>query len=268
MKFIHLTDPHLTASGDLFEIDVDARLRAAVASINTHHADATLVMITGDIAHWGEVGAYIRARTILGELVMPWYPLIGNHDIRDAYLAEFPNAPRNDNRQACFRIDTDAGTFLALDTQVEGTHAGRIDDQQLAWLKGQLSAATGDIFLFMHHPPMSSGIAALDRIKLQNPDDLMAVLNAHPGRLRHLFFGHMHRAFHGSWRGIPFSTVKSTAHQVVAELNDDGPLISSREMPGYAVVLLAAESVAVHDVSFIEEDKAFTYERDRGRPEM
>lgn len=268
MKFIHLTDPHLTAAGDLFEIDVDARLRAAVTSINTHHADATLVMITGDIAHWGEVGAYTRARAILGDLVMPWYPLIGNHDVREAYLSGLPEAPRNDDGQACFRIDTDAGTFLALDTQVEGTHAGCIDDKQLVWLKGEFAATTGDVFLFMHHPPMPSGIAALDRIKLQNPDDLSTILDARPGRLRHLFFGHMHRAFHGSWRGIPFSTVKSTAHQVVAELNDDGPLISSREMPAYAVVLVTTESVAVHDVSFLEEDKAFSYQRDRGRPEM
>lgn len=265
MKFIHLTDPHLTASGSLFEIDVDARLRAAVASIAKHHADAALCMITGDIAHWGEPEAYERARSALGGLPMPWYPLIGNHDVRDAFFAGLPDTPRDGAGRACYRLDVDAGRFLVLDTLTEGTHAGLIDAEQLAWLETEIAASKSDVFLFMHHPPMPSGIAGLDNILLNNPYDLAHVLDAYPGRVRHLFFGHMHRAFHGSWRGIPFSTVKATAHQVFPTLEKGRPLVSSREMPAYAVVLVSAESVAIHDVSYLEEDLAFDYDRNAGR---
>jgi len=123
------------------------------------------------------------------------------------------------------------------------------------------------VFLFMHHPPMLSGIKALDNIRLQNCDDLLAVLSQHPGKVRHLFFGHMHRPFHGSWQGIPFSTVKSTAHQVVADINVDKPLVSSREMPAYAVALISSDTVAIHDISYLEEHTAFAYDRENGRPE-
>lgn len=266
MKFIHLTDPHLTASGSLFDIDVDARLRDAVTSINAHHSDATFTMVTGDIAHWGEPGAYARAQEILSTLAMPWYPLIGNHDDRDAYFSGLSNAKSDDTGKACFVVNNDAGTFIALDTLTEGTHAGQIDGAQLQWLDHELSRAPGDVFLFMHHPPMLSGIQALDNIRLQNSNDLLALLSRHPDKVRHLFFGHMHRSFHGSWQGIPFSTVKSTAHQVVADINADKPLVSSRETPAYAVVLISSDTIAIHDISYLEEHTAFAYDRESGRP--
>lgn len=267
MKFIHLTDPHLTASGSLFEIDVDARLRDAVTSINANHSDAKFVIISGDIAHWAEPGAYDRAREILGALTMPWHPMIGNHDDRGAYFEGLPHAASEISGRACFVLDTEVGPFVALDTLTEGTHAGQLDRAQLNWLDEQLGKATKDLFLFMHHPPMLSGIQALDNIRLQNSDELWEVLTTHSGKVRHLFFGHMHRSFHGSWRGIPFSTVKSTAHQVVADIDVDKPLVSNREMPAYAAVLISDDTVAIHDISYLEEHTAFTYNRENGRPE-
>jgi Icc protein len=266
LKFIHLTDPHLTAAGELFNIDVCGRLRLAVASINEWHQDAEMVMVTGDIAHWGESGAYEFASEIFGELTMPWYPLAGNHDEKPAYFNGMANAPRDENDRTCYKLQTSAGLFLALDTTVDGTHAGELDDAQLAWLDQQLGATDDSAFLFMHHHPLTSGLMALDRIRLKNNDALANVLDLHPGSVRHIFFGHMHRSFHGSWRGTPFSTVKSTAHQVSPRLNIDEPLVSSSEMPAYAVVFIDDEAVCVHDISYLEFDKEFGYDRDDGKP--
>lgn len=266
MKFIHLTDPHLTAAGELFDINVNERLRKAVTSINQHHSDADMVMITGDIAHWGEPGAYEHAAKIFGDLSMPWYPLAGNHDEKPAYFDGLPSAPKDDGDRTCFKLETPAGDFLVLDTTVDGSHHGELDDHQLSWLDQQLAVSDEAAFLFMHHPPMTSGLPSLDRIKLKNSDALAVVIDRYPGQVHHLFFGHMHRTFHGSWRGLPFSTVKSTAHQVTPVFDPGLPLGSSREMPSYAVVLIDDEAVCVHDVSFLEEDTAFGYDRDNGKP--
>lgn len=47
MKLIHLTDTHFVRPGlRLFGLDPQARLDAAVDDINTHHANADLVVIT------------------------------------------------------------------------------------------------------------------------------------------------------------------------------------------------------------------------------
>lgn len=265
MKLIHLTDPHLTADGALYGIDVDARLHDAVASINRDHGDAEIAMITGDIAHWGEPGAYLRAKDALGNLVMPWYPLIGNHDVRAAFLSGFPDVPHTSANQVFFRLDVSAGHFFVLDTVIEGVHFGEIDSAQLEWLDQELSSVDGNAFLFMHHHPMVSEIVSLDRIRLQNADALAEILGRHPGKVRHLFFGHMHRTFHGSWRGLPFSTVKSTAHQVYPSFTDPSDLVASREHPGYGVVTITEDTVGIHDISYLEDEKKFIYDRDDGK---
>ena len=41
-------------------------------------------------------------------------------------------------------------------------------------------------------------------------------------------------------------------------------LRSSSEMPGYAVAMITAESVAIHDISFLEEHTTFENAREFG----
>ncbi len=265
MKFIHMTDPHLTASGTLFEIDLVQRLQEAVEVINRDHADAELVMITGDIAHWGEPRAYDKFKHALAPLTMPYYPIFGNHDERGAFLAAFPEVPHTNDNQVYFRLPVPVGDFIVLDTVVDGAHYGEIADPQLRWIDETLADVDGNAYLFMHHHPMISGIQSLDRIRLQNADALAMVLEKHATKVRHLFFGHMHRSYHGSWRGLPFSTVKSTAHQVYPSLIDPSEMGASRELPSFAVVLLDEETVGIHEISYLEEDKFFEYDRDAGR---
>ena len=116
----------------------------------------------------------------------------------------------------------------------------------------------------MHHAPMVVGIEEMDRIRLRNSDDFVAVIEGF-NKIRHLFFGHLHRACHGSWLGIPFSTVRAVAHQIALNLKPAAPLFGSGENPAYAVVLVSDEAVVIHDHSYLEEDNIFPY--DRGFPE-
>jgi hypothetical protein len=116
----------------------------------------------------------------------------------------------------------------------------------------------------MHHPPLDCGLEGLDNIRLMNADVLADVFARNPGKVRHMFFGHMHRPFHGAWRGVPFSSVKSTAHQTAPIFGAGVKLRSSIEMPGYAVAMITAESVAIHDISFLEEHTTFENAREFG----
>jgi len=264
MKLIHMTDPHLVAPpAELMSLDGRDRLARAVASVNTAHADAELCVITGDLAHWAEPGAYASLKVILSDLNVPWHLLIGNHDTREALGDAFPDLPWSPDGFLHYALDVSAGRFLVLDTLDPGKPSGRLCEARLRWLRDQLTRSLADkldVYLFLHHAPMDVGIHGADAIKLANGADLAACLRGFH-HVKHLFMGHLHRSCHGSWRGIPFSTVKATAHQVALILDDATPLTASTEDPAYAVCLIGADGVVIHDHSYLEEDRVIKYER-------
>lgn len=264
MKFIHMTDPHLVAPpAELMGLDGRRRLADAVDSINRHHADAELCMLTGDLAHWAEPGAYAALLEIMGRLQIPWHPLIGNHDTREALGTALPDLPWSAEGFLHYRLDTPAGDFIVLDSVDAGKAGGRLCEARLRWLRERLTeslAARRDVYLFMHHAPFKVGINGVDMIRLANGDDLAACLRGF-SHVKHLFFGHLHRACHGSWRGLPFSTVKATAHQVALILDDATALTAATESPAYAICLIEDDRVIVHDHAYMEERQVIAYAR-------
>ena len=262
MKFLHITDPHLVARPQmLFDIDVWARLEQAVESMNSRHGDAELCVLTGDLTHWAEPEAYADVMTIMGGLAIPWHPILGNHDDREIFRATFPDAPVDGYGFLQYTLETSAGRFILLDTLKQGSSSGTLCTKRLDWLRDQLNTARHDgvnVFVFMHHAPMATGINGLDHIGLEDPETFAAAI-ADFDNIRHIFFGHLHRACHGSWRGIPVSTLKATAHQVELTLDPDAPLTGCLENPAYAVVLISDEAVVIHDHSYLEEGNEFEY---------
>lgn len=262
MKFIHLTDPHLVVPGaSLYGLDPEARLNAAIADINAHHADAALCVVTGDLTHWGEGEAYALFRNSMARLAMPHVAMVGNHDRREAALAALPSAPQDGNGFVQGFRDTPAGRMIFLDTLNEATHAGELCGRRLAWLADTLES-TGQnqpVLLFMHHPPFEMGLKTMDRIALVEIEPFWAVIRPHAARIRHLFFGHVHRPVSGSWRGIPFSTLRGTNHQVVLDLTDHNRHLASHEPPAYAVVLVEKDQIVVHTHDFLDASPRFLF---------
>ncbi|MCG8595881.1 MAG: phosphodiesterase [Kiloniellales bacterium] len=262
MKIIHLTDTHFVPPGKtLYGGDPQATLAAAVADINRHHADADLVCITGDLTHWGEPAAFASLDETLQPLIPPLQLLIGNHDDRTAFAEQFPDQRRDEAGfvQSCRR--TGQGRLVFLDTVQPGTHAGWYCGTRRAWLARQLQAAAAAdeaVFLFMHHPPFKTGLAPLDRIALQEPEHFAATIAPHAGRIRHLFFGHIHRPLGGSWRGIPVSSLRAMNHQCWLDFAAEDEIAGSFEPPAYAVVLIDAESVVIHTHDFLDRSRKFS----------
>ena len=71
MKFVILTDTHLSAEKSLYGLDPVARLRAAIGNINTYHADAEFVILTGDIAHRGDPDLNLPNVILIGVMNLP-----------------------------------------------------------------------------------------------------------------------------------------------------------------------------------------------------
>lgn len=247
MKFIHLSDLHLVTPGaSLHGLDPQDRLRRCVAHIKAAHSDAAFVVLTGDLTHNGEPAGYEAGRAILAELPMPLHVTIGNHDSRDAFRAAFPHVPVSENGFVQEAFDTPEGRFIVLDTHEPGRAEGRLCDQRLAWLEHAIRDSSGPVFLCLHHPPFRVGLGRMDRIRLLDGDPLLAVLRLHPGRVRHLFVGHLHRILAGSWHGSAFSGVRGTNHQIALDFVPQDVAPVSFEAPGYGVVLVSPETVVAH----------------------
>jgi len=136
---------------------------------------------------------------------------------------------------------------LVLDSNEPGVAWGVFCAARARWLADELAASGSQpVNLYIHHPPFPVGIGAMDRITLRDTGHLREALEPHRGRIRHLFFGHLHRPMAGSWLGIPLSTVRGTNHQVALELTQTDRVPGSLEPPQYAVVLAGAEGTVVH----------------------
>jgi 3',5'-cyclic-AMP phosphodiesterase len=264
MKLIHITDTHLVEPGlKLYGLDPKARLDAAIADINRHHADAELAIVTGDLTHWGEVSAYQNLLNSMNRLRVPYVTLVGNHDRRAACLDVLAAAPRDAHGFVQGWRDTSRGRLMFLDTLDEASHAGQMCERRLQWAARTLAEAPADrpIYLFMHHPPFEVGIHMMDRIALLERAAFAEVIRSHRNRIRHLFFGHVHRPISGSWMGIPFSTLRGTNHQVWFDLSAGAPHLTSHEPPAYAVVLIGDETVVVHNHDYLDRSPRFAFSK-------
>jgi len=261
MKIIQLSDLHLTAGGNpLFGSSPRERLELAIDSILKNHADADFCLLTGDLADAGSDDAYAALATALRRLPMPTHLLPGNHDSREALRRHFPQLPADDNGFMQTVLATPAGRFLLLDTVEAGAPWGSYCTARQTWLAQQL-AASGDepLWIAMHHPPLALGIPSMDQFALRDAEALWSVIAPHKTRIRHLFFGHLHRPIGGSWRGIPFSCTSSPNHQVALDLvtlhGDEVP--GCREPAGYAVILIDTDSVVVHHQQLFGAETVF-----------
>ncbi len=255
MKFIHLTDLHLLEPGNLiWGIDAHAKTQACLEDIAHWHSDAEFCIISGDLTDRAELSAYAWLDDALKVLEMPVHLMIGNHDDRAAFQQAFPSVPRDANGFSQTSIDTPEGRFILLDTFKGGTSAGQLCEQRQHWLADRLDeAGPAPVWLFMHHPPCDVGIPYMDRIKLDEHEDFADIL-AGRDNIRHIFFGHVHRAVYVNWRGIPCTALPSLCHQIPL----DRGMIAGKPYatgPGmYGVVLIDESQTTVHFEYF--EDRA------------
>ena len=260
LKFIHLTDTHMIGGTDLlYGSNPRERLERAVESINSEHGDASFVVLTGDLTHWGEEDAYAAFSTRIGRLEIPYVLMLGNHDKGSAFSDAFPDAPLDENGFVQCAKQTEEGRMLFLDTSEPGTHAGIYCEKRRAWLSQRLEESEGPVTLFMHHPPFAVGLQGMDAICLQQADEFWQVLKPHHARIQHIFFGHLHRTLYGNWHGISFSCMPGLNHQVALDLRT-GPdtVYGSLEPPAYGVVFLSEDMLLVHQHNFLDTSPRFS----------
>lgn len=250
MKLVQITDIHLVTPGErLFGLDPLARFDACLADVERHHADADAIVITGDLTHDGDVAAYESLAERIAGMTAPVHLMLGNHDRRETFRAVFGEA-RFDEEFVQKSVDLPGGRLVLLDTLKEGAVEGELCPRRLAWLKAQLAAAgEKGALVFAHHPPFRLHMPALDRVRLADAE-AFADIALEAGNVRHVFAGHVHRPVSGSWRGIPFTTLRGTNQQTALVFEDR--FVTSHEPPAYGVILVEPEGVVVHFHDFLD----------------
>ena len=250
MKFIHITDTHLVAPGELLHgLNPAERFTRCVDDILQNHRDAECCVITGDLADRGEDSAYKFMAEQVSRLDMPCHLIIGNHDHREIYRCCFPQANVDDHGFVQYTVSTPAGVFIIIDTVEYETSGGIYCEQRQQWLRATLAEHQHEpVYLFMHHPPFDLNFPCIDNIGLAEQRAFADILRPH-SNIRHLFFGHAHRPISGNWLGISFSSLRGTNHQVDLNFNSENIHYNS-EPPEYAIVFIEEDSIVVHTQSY------------------
>jgi 3',5'-cyclic-AMP phosphodiesterase len=237
MVIAQLTDPHIQRPKKKYQFFIDTALhfRRAVERVNELRPD--VVLVTGDVADKGYPKEYAVAKAILDDLRVPYFVIPGNHDERGAMragLGEQQYLPPS-GRAICYTVEDFPLRLIAVDSTEPGRQGGFFDSERLAWLDATLAEQPErPTLLFMHHPPMRTGIIFLDRFGFHNLEPFKHILAKHRQLVR-VICGHVHREMVRSLNGLLVSTAVSTAPKFVPEIFDRKALGYSIDPPGFTI---------------------------------
>ncbi len=231
-----ISDLHIKAPGVLAygKVDTAAALVACVKELNRFAPQPDLVVISGDLADTPTAEEYAHLKRLLTPLEIPFAAIPGNHDDRNLMRAALPElgyAQAGGMLNSARPLgDLD---IILVDSTVPGSNYGMLDVATLAWLETTMAASsTRPALLFLHHPPLVTGITHMDVQNLRNADALAAILQKHK-RARLIAAGHVHRAVLSVFAGIPATICPAPNHAVALDLDASMPPSFKIEPPAF-----------------------------------
>lgn len=252
MLVAQVTDPHLSLPGTILfgGYDPAAALTAVLTRIARLIPRPDIVFFTGDLTENGRPEEYAHFLRLVGGFDIPMAAVPGNHDRRDTFSEAFADSPVRVAGDPSIGLQVALEdlpvTLLGLDTlALEGDPAGELSRERLGWLAARLEAAAGrPAMIFMHHPPIVTGIEAMDIWRLRDPEPLAEIVRAHPDVLR-ICCGHVHRAIELPFAGTVCGVCPSVAWtKPLFEPAIRAPLI--RQAPGFQLHLLTRDGLVTH----------------------
>lgn len=252
MLVAQVTDPHVSLPGTILfgGYDPAAALTAVLARIARLDPRPDLVFFTGDLTENGRPEEYAHFLGLVGGFDMPMAAIPGNHDRRDAFAEALSDSPvrmaGDPSLGLQVAVEDLPALILGLDTlALEGDPSGELSPERLSWLAARLDAAAGrPAIVFMHHPPIVTGIEAMDIWRLRDPEPLAAIIRAFPNVLR-VCCGHVHRAVAAPFAGTVCGVCPSVAWAVpLFEPAIRAPLV--RQAPGFQLHLLTPDGLVTH----------------------
>jgi 3',5'-cyclic AMP phosphodiesterase CpdA len=234
-----LTDMHIRVGPD--DVEGARRVAATVAAAAAFAPVLTAVVITGDIAENGTEREYERAQELLAPLTMPIHVVAGNHDDSDALAAAF-------GTETCWAARVGSLRVIGCDSSVPGSDGGALGADRLAWIGKRLAEDTATpTILAMHHPPVDTGVRAMDEIGIPVPDRAaLGELLASNRQVRRVISGHVHRVATATLGGCPVVLSPSCERQLALDLAGGDDLEFTAEPPGFMVHVVQNGDIVSH----------------------
>jgi len=266
MLIAHITDPHIGLKPGLLTgpVDPSGGLRRALEHVRALQPAIDVLLLTGDLADNGQAHDYAEIAAQLERALPPpaaggprVLAIPGNHDLRSAARRQLASVMpvADDAPGECICLHATVGDMhlIGLDSVVPGAPHGALEADQLGWLQRQLAACAGQpVVLFMRHPPLVSGMSAMDNCGLlHGRTELGRLVDAHGG-VQLIACGHMHRPIVGQLGGAPVVVAPSSSHQLALDLRPGAPVACRFEPPMIGLYRWTpADGLACH-FSYIE----------------
>ncbi|MEV8438578.1 phosphodiesterase [Actinosynnema sp. NPDC051121] len=248
MLIAHLSDPHLRT--DVVAGEAAGALRLALGRVLALEPRPDCVVITGDLTEFGRVDAYLQLRELVEAFPLPLHLVTGNHDDPAAMLEVFGGTSfLGGGTSAHYAVAHPGFTVVALNSWRPDGPAGRVGEEQLAWLDDVLGQRPEvPAFVCLHHPPVAVGIPVLDGMRLEDGAALGAVLGRH-GNVARVLAGHVHRVVSVPFAGTTVATAPSTYRQTSLTLRADQRIGFSAEPAGFLLHVGTESGFATHTVA-------------------
>lgn len=226
------------------------RLEHAVRRVASLQPQPEAVLLSGDLVDTPSSDAYELALELLAPLGVPLYAVPGNHDDRDLLRACFGPGPAPAGAPVCFAVNCGPLRVVGCDSTRAGREDGALGSEQLGWLDATLGQQPATpTLLLLHHPPVMTGVRAMDAIALAAEDRvaLEALLNGHP-QVRAISCGHVHTTMTTAFAGRPLLVCPSTNSALRLDLRprDGLPFETCGEPLGFVVHMLVDDRLVSH----------------------
>jgi len=248
LKFIHLTDCHLLDQNkkSILDINTYESLSKVIENIKQKQLAHDFLLVTGDISQDSSRRSYELFETLLSKLNKPIYCLPGNHDDPALLKTLFKQSP--DKAISVNLIQNHL--LILLNTHISGVESGKISEVQLHQLDNMLKTNPNrPVIIAIHHHPVNINSPWMDKIGLQNGNELLTLLEAFP-MVKIVLFGHVHQEININHQHIKIIGTPSTCYQ----FKPQNQTMSVDQLgPGYRAIELLNDGTINTEVYRINE---------------
>ncbi len=227
-RFAVVTDIHLSPTN----LGAEEDLRNTVKEINTN-PDIKFVLVTGDITDLGDRGSLQKAKDILDELNVKYYPISGNHETKwsESGATAFGDIFGSER----FDFKYNGVKFLGFNTgPVIRMMDGHVAPQDISWLKEELAKIPKGqpVVLVTHYP-----LLPVDVDNWYEVTDAVRSYN-----IRAFIGGHYHSNRLSDYDGIPEFICRSN-------------LRAKEPVGGYSMFEVTPDSIIVNEKKIGEKPR-------------